>query len=70
MRKQFAREFRASDLFFDALFITSTLDSHYRLRNPLMCTEDYKGFRAIAIASMPIKPERGMSLGFDNEGKF
>ena len=50
--------------------MTSNLDSHYRLRNPLMCMVDYKGFRAIAIASMPIKPERGMALGFDQEGKF
>ena len=65
MRKKFSREFRASDIFFDALFMTSSIDSHYRLRNPLMCTVDYKGFRAIAIASMPIKPERGMALGFD-----
>ena len=70
MRKQFSREFNASDLFFDSLFMTSSIDSKYRLRCPLMCKVDYRGFRAIAIATMPIRPERGMALGFDSEGKL
>ena len=70
MRKQFAREFNAAELFFDALFMTSSIDSKYRLRCPLMCKVDYRGYRAIAIATMPIRPERGMALGFDNEGKL
>ena len=70
MRKQFAREFNAAELFFDSLFMTSSVDSKYRLRCPLMCKVDYRGFRAIAIATMPIRPERGMALGFDSEGKL
>ena len=31
---------------------------------------DYKGFRAIGIAKLPIRPERGISLGFDREGNL
>lgn len=70
MRKQFSRELNAAELFFDALFMTSSIDSKYRLRCPLMCKVDYRGFRAIAIATMPIRPERGMALGFDSDGKL
>ena len=31
---------------------------------------DYRGFRALAFATLPIHPEDGMSLGFDDDGKF
>ena len=35
-----------------------------------MTSIDYKGFRAIAVAQLPIRPDQGMSLGFDREGKL
>ena len=70
MRKQFSRELNAAELLFDSLFMTSSIDSKYRLRCPLLCKVDYRGFRAIAIATMPIRPERGMALGFDGEGRL
>ena len=31
---------------------------------------DYKGFRALATAVLPIDPALGMSLGFDVEGRL
>ena len=35
-----------------------------------MTSIDFKGFRAIAIAELPIRPEKGISLGFDAEGNL
>ena len=35
-----------------------------------MTSIDYKGFRAIAVAELPVRPEQGISLGFDQEGKI
>ena len=40
------------------------------MRTPLMTMVDFKGFRSIAVAQLPIKPEQGISLGFDSEGKL
>ena len=70
LRKQFSREFNSVDLVSDALLFTSNVDTKYRLRTPLMTSIDYKGFRAIAVAELPVRPEQGISLGFDQEGKI
>jgi hypothetical protein len=35
-----------------------------------MSLVDFKGFRAIAVALLPIRPEQGISLGFDGDGKL
>ena len=70
LRKQFAREFNSVDLVSDALLFTSNVDTKYRLRTPLTTSMDYKGFRAIAIAQLPIRPEQGISLGFDKDGNL
>ena len=69
-RKAFAREFNSVDLFSDSLLFISNVDTKYKLRTPLMTNVDYKGFRAIAVAQLPIRPEQGISLGFDNEGNL
>lgn len=69
-RKQYAREFNANNIIFDALYLTASKEDRYNLRNPLSTMIDYKGFRAIAIACLPINPENGMSLGFDQEGRL
>jgi hypothetical protein len=49
----------------DALFLTANIDAKYRLRVPLVSQIDYKGFRAIAVASIPITPKDGLVLGFN-----
>jgi hypothetical protein len=46
------------------------MDATYKVRNPLQTRVDYKGFRALATAVMPIDPSLGMSLGFDSEGRL
>lgn len=44
------------DVMFDALFLLSKpeVSYQYKLRVPLSALIDYKGFRALAIASIPI----------------
>lgn len=43
------------DVLFDALFLLSKPDQdHKKLRVPLSALIDYKGFRAVAIASIQI----------------
>ena len=70
LRKQFAREFNSVDLVSDSLLFISNIDTKYRLRTPLTTLVDYKGFRAAVTAELPIKPEKGLALGFDREGKL
>lgn len=41
-----------------------------RIRIPLSCKVDFLGFRALVIAIPPIDPEKGLSLGFNQEGRF
>jgi hypothetical protein len=69
-KKQFGREFLGNDRIFDALYLAQSKNSFYRLRNPLTVMVDYKGFRALVIAVIPIRPESGLSLGFDADGHF
>lgn len=54
--KQYGREFLSMDVMFDALFLLSKPEAsyQYKLRVPLSALIDYKGFRALAIASIPI----------------
>ena len=54
------------DVMFDALFMLSKRDSKYKLRIPLSALIDYKGFRCLAIAKIPIQPDMNPSLGFHN----
>jgi len=54
------------DVLFDALFLLSKADSEYKLRVPISALIDYKGFRCLAIAQIPILPPQGPSLGFFN----
>jgi hypothetical protein len=69
-RKQYAREFNANERIFDAIYLTSNAEASYKVRNPLQVLVDYKGFRALATAVMPINPKAGMSLGFDSDGRL
>jgi Clustered mitochondria len=69
-RKQYSREFNANERVFDAIYLTSNSEASYKVRNPLQVMIDYKGFRALATAVVPINPALGMSLGFDIEGKL
>ncbi len=69
-RKHFARERLSNDTLFEAIYICSSIESKVRIRIPLSCQIDYLGFRAIVIAVPPIEPDKGLSLGFNNEGHF
>ena len=62
------------DVLFEALYYLS-IQQHYdskanniksncKLRIPLACLIDYKGFRCIAIAKIPIVAKNSPNLGF------
>lgn len=53
----YGREFLSMDVMFDALFLLSKPEATHKLRVPLSALVDYKGFRAVAIASIPIYPQ-------------
>jgi hypothetical protein len=42
------------DVMFDTLYLLSKPDTIHKLRVPLAAQVDYKGFRAVAVASIPI----------------
>lgn len=69
-KKLYSREFLSLDTLLDGVFIGSSIESKVRLRIPLSCMIDYQGFRAIVIAVPPIKPEVGLSLGINHEGRY
>ena len=69
-RKQYAREYNANERIFDAIYLTSNLEASYKVRNPLQVVVDYKGFRALATAVLPIDPKKGMSVGFSSDGSL
>lgn len=58
------------DVMFDTLYLLSKPDSTHKLRVPLSSLVDYKGFRAVAIAAIPIQPQLGPSIGFYTDGKY
>ena len=68
--KQFGREMLANDVIFDAILYSSTpKTADKRLRIPLTCMVDYKGFRAISIAHIEIF-DRQPTLGFVQGGNY
>jgi hypothetical protein len=52
--KLYGREFLSLDVMFDTLYLLSKPDATYKLRVPLCAQVDYKGFRAVAIAAIPV----------------
>lgn len=66
----YGREFLSMDVMFDALFLLSKPEASHKLRVPLSALVDYKGFRAVAIACIPIYPQQGPSIGFFSDGKY
>lgn len=50
--------------------MSSSIESKVSIRLPLSCMIDWMGFRARVIAVPPIDPEQGLSLGFNNDGRF
>ena len=51
----------------DVLYELSTnnkSENEVKLRVPLSCIIDYKGFRCLAIATVPIYSQQGPVLGF------
>ena len=67
--KLFGRQFLSMDTLADVLYMLSEKDGRCKLRVPLSALIDYKGFRCLAIAKVPVKPTSGLSLGF-HEGKY
>ena len=68
--KLYGREFLSMDVMFDTLYLLSKPDSTAKLRSPLSCLVDYKGFRALVVASIPITPIHGPIIGFYQDGKY
>jgi hypothetical protein len=58
------------DVMFDTLYLLSKPESIAKLRSPLSALVDYKGFRALVIASIPITPSLGPTVGFYPDGKY
>ena len=54
------------DTMFEALFHYSK-KSKIKLRVPLSTLIDYKGYRCLAIAKIPIRPDLGLTLGLRND---
>ena len=52
------------DVLADILYGLSRKDADVKLRVPLSCIIDYKGFRCIAIAKVPVNAMQGLMLGF------
>ena len=52
--KHLGHEFRACDMLQDAIFFLSKSDRSFRLRLPLSCIVDFKGFRALVTAIIPL----------------
>ena len=60
------------DVMFEALFarsetlaLISKSDSDLKVRVPISCLIDYKGFRCLAYGLIPIATKLGPALGFD-----
>ena len=64
--KLFGRQFLSMDTMFEALFHYSK-KSKIKLRIPLSTLIDYKGYRCLAIAKIPIRPDLGLTLGLRND---
>lgn len=69
-KKLFNRQQRSYDVLFNSIYLSNTTEAHHRIRVPLSTLVDYKGFTALVIAVPPIRPELGLSLGFNAEGRF
>ena len=52
--KLYGREFLSLDVMQDTLYLLSKADASHKLRVPLSALVDYKGFRAVALGSIPI----------------
>lgn len=68
--KTYGREFLSLDVIFDTLYLLSKPDATHKLRVPISAAVDYKGFRAVAVAAIPIQPQLGPSIGFYTDGKY
>ena len=69
--KRLGHEFRANNVMFDVLhYIGKNESENFSLRVPLMCVIDYKGFRALVTACLPIEEERTLLHGSRPDGSF
>ena len=67
--KVYGRQFSSMDILADVLYGLSMKDAEVKLRVPLSAIIDYKGFRCLAIAKVPVKSNQGPMLGF-HEGRY
>jgi len=57
------------EIFFDTLYILSKDEEAHQLRIPLSCILDYKGFRCLAVAIIPLD-EYALRLGLNIDNNF
>ena len=53
--KLYGRQFLSMDVLADVLYMLSKKDAEVKLRVPLSALIDYKGFRCLAVAKVPVK---------------
>jgi len=68
--KMYAKEFLSLDYMIDILFALAKSSSDCNLRVPLSCLVDYKGFRAIVYALIPLNEAGSPVLGLDEKGMY
>lgn len=59
----FNREFHSYETLLDAIHVANNLEAKQKIRVPLTCIIDYKGFRALILAVPPIVGKTGDSSG-------
>ena len=64
--KHFGREMLSLDIMFDSFFLNGRSDGNFRLRTPLCAMVDYRGFRALCYAAIPVNNSVNVmpALGF------
>ena len=68
--KAYNREFNTFNLLFNALYLLSKPNEDCNIRVPLSCIIDYKGFRGLAIACMPLNKELDPVVGLTSDNIY
>lgn len=68
--KHLGHEFRANDMLQDAAFFLAKSSSSFQIRLPLTCIVDFKGFRALVTAVIPIDTELSILHGLKNSDYY
>lgn len=66
----FAHEFRANNWLSDLVYSSGKNSPNFPLRVPLMCIVDFRGFRILATAKIPIEGDRTLIHGPKSDGVY